>query len=130
MSLRQFHLPVNLTTHLCKSHLNGILPLHSQSSNWLFSKRYSYNNSACTPVSPTLATWLAHHSLTDYITLTIEGNINKSLSSSLHNILNCLHTSSFLGSNILFSYIYNLHHTHKYEIIFHTKLAKLLSCTS
>jgi len=93
-----FHIP---TAHLLEIHPNIIHPSKPRSPQWSPSLRFPHQDSIHPLSSPIRATCTAHLIVLDFITRTILGEVYKSFSSSLCNLLHYPVTSSLLGPNIL-----------------------------
>ena len=98
------HIP---TSHLLEIHPNIIHPSTPRSPHWSPSLRFPQQDPIHTLSSPIGATWPGHLILLDFITRTILGEVYKSFSSSLCNLLHSPVTSSFLGPNILLNTMFS-----------------------
>ena len=96
------HIP---TSHLLESHPNIIHPSTLRSPLWSPSLRFPHQDPIHPLSSPIRATCPAHLILLDFITCTILGEVYKSFSCSLYNLLHSPVTSSLLGPSILFNTI-------------------------
>ena len=98
------HIP---TSHLLEIHPNIILPSTPRSPQWASSLRFTHQDPMHPLSSPIRATCPAHLILFDYITRTKLGEVYKSFSSSLCNLLHSPVISSLLGPNILLITIFS-----------------------
>jgi hypothetical protein len=89
------------TSHFLKIRLNIILSYSPSCFNWSLSLRFHHQNPVYTYPFPTRATCPAHLILLDFITRTILGEQDRSLSSWLRSFLHSSVTSFPLGTNIL-----------------------------
>ena len=94
--------PVHIPTfHLLEIHPNIIHPSTPRSPQWSLSLRRPNQDPIHPLSSPIRATCPAHLILLDFITRTILGELYKSFSCSLCNLLHSPVTSSLIGPNIL-----------------------------
>ena len=98
------HIP---TSHVLEIRSNIILPSTPRSFQWSLSLRFPHQDPIHPLSSPILATCPAHLILLDFIIRTILGEVYKSFSSSLCNILHSPVTSSILGPNILLNTMFS-----------------------
>ena len=89
------HIP---TAHLLEIRPSIIHPSRPRSPQWFPSLRFPYQDPIHLLSAPIRATFPAHLILLDFITRTILGEVYKSFSSSLCNLLHSPVTSSFLTS--------------------------------
>ena len=98
------HIP---TSHRLEIHPNIIHPSTTRSPQWSPSLRFSHQDPIHPLSSPIRATCPAHLFLLDTITRTIMGEVYRSFSSSLCNLLYFPVTSSLLGPDIPLNTIFS-----------------------
>ena len=100
--------PIHITTsHLLQIHPNIIHTSTPKSPQWFPSHRFPQQDPTHPLSSPICATCRAHLILLDFITSTILGEVYKSFSSSLGNLLHSRFTSSLIGPNILLNTMFS-----------------------
>ena len=95
------------TYHFLKLHHNIYLPSTTRSSKWSLFLRFPHQHPVYALLSIICSTCPAHLILLDFITWTISGEEQRSLSSSLCSFLHCPVTSSLLGSSNLLSTLFS-----------------------
>ena len=98
------HIP---TSHLLEIHPKIIHPFTPMSPQWSLSLRIPHQDPIHPLSSPISATCPAQLILLHFITRTILGEVYKSFSSSLCNLLHSPVTSSLLGPNILLNTMFS-----------------------